>query len=40
MSGTAGDTAMAYLDLHHDAPVAMSWLYHLRSRPGEAGVHG
>jgi hypothetical protein len=23
MSGTAGDTTMAYLDLHHDAPVAM-----------------
>ena len=23
MSGTAGDTAVAYLDLHHDAPVAM-----------------
>jgi hypothetical protein len=23
MSRTTGDTAMAYLDLHHDAPVTM-----------------
>ena len=24
----------------HDTPGPRSWLYHLRSRPGKAGVHG